>query len=178
MTNNSDEKQLNTERQYDTLEQALVARPVVRAPRNTVSRVMAQIAALPQQVPVTTFVPPQVIPIKYAPPVALPLPEVDEEGQRLHRSVTKVVVTATWVSLCALFIYLLVWPAASNLFLGGNHDFNIVGSLIRLWTGLVGTVGAVFNAVAPVLPSLLSAVVGLAIMLLIFSMQRWRLRTE
>ncbi|MEI6045684.1 MAG: hypothetical protein WCS37_15160 [Chloroflexota bacterium] len=168
MTNDND---LHPERQYDTLEQALVARSVLRAPRNTVTKVLARIATLPQQAP------PAITPVRYAPPVALPLPELDEEGWRLPRRGVKVIFMASWVSLCLLFTYLLVWPALSNFLLGGSNDFEIVQSLIQLWAELITTGSAVFNAIAPLLPSLYSATVGLAIMLLIFGLQRRRLGT-
>lgn len=179
---NNPEKELNNpqsfERQYDALEIALAARPKVRAPRNTVSRVMAGIVTLPQQAPIATFAPPTLSHVKYAPPAALPLPVAEEEVRKVNRKLTGLVFTTTWVSLCAFFIYLLVWPAVSNLFLGGHNEMNVLLRTVQLWNGLVTTVGGFFTTIAPLLPSLLSALVGLGIMVLIFTMQRRRLGLE
>lgn len=179
---NNKDKELNNEqnfeRQYDALERVLAARPMVRAPRNTASRVMASIATLPQQAPVATFAPPAISQVKYAPPAALPLPEAEEEVGKVNRRVTGLAFTTTWISLCAFVIYLLVWPAISNLFLGGQNDMNVLTRTVQLWTGLVNTLGSFFTMVAPILPSLLSALIGLGIMLLIFTMQRRRLGVE
>jgi hypothetical protein len=179
---NDKENQLNNEialeRQYDALERALAARPMVRAPRNTASRVMARIAALPQQAPMAAFAPPQVAPRRYEPPVALPLPEAEEEVHKVNRNLIKMVFTTTWISLSALFIYLVLWPAFSNLFLGGQNDFNIIGNLVRLWNGLASTFGMTFNLIAPLLPSLISALIGIGIMLIIFTRQRRHLGLE
>ena len=178
MTMQNNEHELNMERQYDALERALAARPLVRAPRNTAARVMARIAALPQQNPVATYAPPPVVPIRYTPPAALPLPELDDTEQEMRRRLTKLVFTVTWVSLSALFIYLVLWPLASNLLLGAHNDMNIISRAVQLWNGGVTLVGDLFTAIAPYLPSVMSAVAGLAIMLLVFRMQRHNWRTE
>ncbi len=176
MTMNHHDNELNNERQYDNLEQILAARPLVRAPRNTMSRVMARIAALPQQNSVANFAPPAVTPIRYAPPPVLPLPEAEDEVAQLRGRLTRLIFTSAWISLSALFIYLIIWPAISNLFLGGQNDFNLVLRTVQLWNGLVNMVSSVFATIAPLLPSMLSALVGLVIMLLIFTMQRRRFR--
>ncbi len=170
--------EMNNSQQFDGLEQILAARPLVRAPRNTVARVMAQITTMPQEIPLANFAPPKIAPIRYAPPTALPLPEIDDTVLRTNRRVNRIVFTSLWVSLSALFMYLLIWPAFSNFFLGGSNDMNIIARFISLWQGLTGTVSNVFVAIAPLLPSLLSGLVGLAIMLLIFGTQTRRLRLE
>jgi len=170
-----EEKEL---RQYDDIEQALAGRPFNRAPHNTASRLMATIASLPQETSLATFAPPAVQTVRYTPPAALPLPEAEEERNPLNRKFTRFYFTGAWLGACALFIYLIVWPGLSNLLLGGQDDMNVVTRLVQLGFGLVTVVGGFISLIAPLLPSLASALIGLLIMLLIFGTQRRRLRLE
>lgn len=172
---NYEHHKLNNERQYDTLERLMTTRPVVRAPHNTAARVLARIATLPQEVPTANFAPPKLNPVRYNPPAALPLPEIQDRATPSRR-VTGLMFTSAWLGLVALLVYVLIWPLINNLFLGGQEDMSIGLRLVQLGNGLLRTVTSLIELIAPVLPSLLSGIVGLAIMLMIFGTQRQRLR--
>jgi hypothetical protein len=178
-------------REYDELEKALVARPLLKAPRRTRENVMARIAALPQteQAVMTltaTLAARYPAPtVKYMPSAVLPLPdppvELLEEAaeQRQRRMVWGVIFTGMWLGAC-LFGLWLIWPAVSNLIFGPPTDPEMQAHLQALqtfWNNLTGFLVNTWSTYGLLLPSLLSGAIGLSLMMtFIFGPPRHHLR--
>lgn len=184
----------------DELDRVLAARPSLKAPSHMSSRVMARIAALPPQVspagPVANsatwaIAGASTAPvIKYAPPEVKPLPQPLEAIARAEDLLDKqqrryfagLIFMGIWLGLCLLALW-VVWPAVANLVFGPSSDPEMqvrLAVLQGIWSNGVNFVSDFVAAVVPLLPTLLSAAVGLALMTaLIFGggINR-RLRTE
>ncbi len=157
---------LSTKREYDAIEQALAARPLLRAPRHTSSRVLAQIMALSPAESTRKALP---VAALYAIPAVRPLGYYDSgsnESQPPPRLLAGYIFTGAWSGLC-LFLMWLVWPAISNLFFGPSTDPEMQGRLEFLqagWSNVYGLITDFLRTYDPLLPSLLSALLGLAVM--------------
>jgi hypothetical protein len=184
-------------RQPDELDRVLAARPRLKAPSHTASQVLARIAALPQgspagpvSNPVTWAMAAPASALKYIPPEVKPLPqpldnfaqseEILERQQR--RYFVGLVFTGAWLGLCLLLLW-TVWPAASNLVFGPSSDPEMqvrLAVLQSVWAAVTDFLSDFVAAVIPLLPTLLSAAVGLALMtaLIFGSNFSRRLRTE
>ena len=188
----------NSLRHSDELDRVLAARPALKAPSYTACRVMARIAALPLQAstagpisnPATWAIGISAPVIKYIPPEVKPLPqpldtitqaeEILDKQQR--RYFIGLAFMGAWLGLCLLVLW-AVWPAISNLFFGPSNDLEMQVHLAVLqsaWRNVINFLSNFVTVVVPLLPTLLSAAVGLALMTaLIFgnSINR-RLRTQ
>jgi hypothetical protein len=183
------EPQLPDLNKKDELDRVLVARPALKAPSHMSSRVMARIAALPPQAsvagpisnPATWMVATPAPVIKYVPPEVKPLPQpVDAAADRVDDILDKqqrrysmgLVFTGVWLGLCILALWTL-WPAISNLVFGPSSDPDMqarLETLQKVWNNTFDFVRDFASAIAPQLPTLVSAAVGLALMTaLIFS---------
>ena len=182
----------------DELDRVLAARPSLKAPSHMSSRVMARIAALPPQAspagpvsnPATWAIAGAAPVIKYASPEVKPLPQPLEAIARAEDLLDKqqrryfagLIFMGIWLGLCLLGLW-TVWPAISNLFFGPSSDPEMqvrLSVLQSVWTNTFNFLADFVAAVVPLLPTLLSAAVGLALMTaLIFGggFNR-RLRTE
>lgn len=177
------EPQLPDMNKIDELDRVLAARPALKAPSHMSSRVMARIAALPPQASVAgpvgspatwTIAAPAPV-IKYVPPEVKPLPQPFEAAayhvddlldKQQRRYSIGLVFTGVWLGLCALILWTL-WPAISNLVLGSSSDPDMqarLATLQKVWNNVVEFTGQFVAAVVPMLPTLLSAAVGLALM--------------
>ena len=173
----------------DGLEQALAMLPIVRAPSHTLSRVLARIATIPQlEIDAAALsiglVPPRII--KYAPPVLEPLkvavtstaaPTSQRAGQF---NPLGYLFIGLWLSLCIMGLY-LVWPGIANLVFGPPQDTDGLARLQALqnwWSNLTTNASLFFNAVQLYLPTIVSAIAGVLIMLYIFTQQRRHLGLE
>jgi hypothetical protein len=166
-------------RQADELDRVLAARPVIKAPSHTASRVMARIAALPQASvagpvsnPLAWAATAPVI--KYAPPEVKPLPqpfdtiaqteEILEKQQ--NRYFMGLAFMGVWLGLCLLLMW-TIWPAVSNLVFGPSSDHEMqvrLEVLQSVWLNVSTFVSDFVLQVLPLLPTILSASVGLALM--------------
>jgi hypothetical protein len=183
------EPQLPDLNKKDELDRVLAARPALKAPSHMSSRVMARIAALPPQAsvagpisnPATWMVATPAPVIKYVPPEVKPLPQpVDAAADRVddildnqqRRYSMGLVFTGVWLGLCILVLWTL-WPAISNLVFGPSGDLDMqarLATLQKVWSNVSDFVREFASAIAPQLPTLVSAAVGLALMTaLIFS---------
>ncbi len=173
----------------DDLEQALAMLPLVRAPGHTLARVLARIATIPQlEINAAALsiglVPPRII--KYAPPVLEPL--TAEAATTTHPANQRAgqfnplgyLFIGLWLSLCIMGLY-LVWPGIANLVFGPPQDADGLARLQVLqgwWSNLTTNASLFFNMVQLYLPTIVSAVAGVLIMLYIFTQQRRRLWLE
>lgn len=182
------EPQLPDLNKKDELDRVLAARPALKAPSHMSSRVMARIAALPPQASVAgpisnpaiwTIAAPAPV-IKYVPPEVKPLPQPLDAAARVedildkqqHRYSMGLIFTGVWLGLCALVLW-TIWPAVSNLVFGPSSDPDMqarLAMLQKVWSNVSNFTGDFISAILPLLPTLLSAAVGLALMTaLIFS---------
>jgi len=180
--------QLNT-REYDALDKALAARPQLKAPRHTRDRVMARIIAAPQTDlvrAVSNMAARYPAPaVKYAPPVALPLPEPVEAAEVAERSQRRLIwgfiFTGMWLGLCLLAVW-AIWPAVSNLIFGPSTDPAMQAHLATIqavWKSVTGFLADFWSTYGLLLPSLISGAIGLGLMaLLIFGPTQRRLRLQ
>ncbi len=173
----ADFNQLNTHSsrpEYDAIEQALAARPRLSAPRHTSARVMARLAAMSQAetalIKATRYPAPV---IKYVSPAALPLPDAPEAleltPQRQRRQAWGFMIMGMWLGGCLLALW-AIWPAISNLVFGPSSDPATqahLETLQSLWNGYIGFWAEVWLAYGIWLPSILSGLVGLAVMLVL-----------
>jgi hypothetical protein len=157
---------------YDALERVLSERPILKAPRNTSQRVLARLAALQPaeaQVMMATRV-------KYAPPTALPLPDIeDEDSLPINRRLGFYLFALGWVSLL-IGLGALAWFFVLSPLLNGDK-FGLIFWILDTQDGLMSygrNMLDLFAHAAPYLPSFLSLIAGLVIMLLIFRVQRYR----
>ena len=183
------ESQLPDLNKKDELDRVLLGRPALKAPSHMSSRVMARIAALPPQAsvagpisnPATWTIAAAVPVIKYVPPEVKPLPQpLDTVAARVDDMLDKqqrrysmgLIFTGVWLGLCALVLW-TVWPAISNLVFGPSGDLDMqarLATIQKVWTNVSDFMGDFISAIVPMLPTLLSAAVGLALMTaLIFS---------
>ena len=177
------EPQLPDLNNKDELDRVLAARPALKAPSHMSSRVMARIAALPPQAsvagpvssPATWMVATSAPVIKYVPPEVKPLPQpldaaaanVDDILDKQQRRYSLgLIFTGVWLGLCILALWTL-WPAISNLVFGPSSDPDMqarLATLQKVWNNGSDFVREFLAAIAPLLPTLLSAAVGLALM--------------
>jgi hypothetical protein len=170
------------------LEQALKTMPRLRAPGHTLSRMLARIATLPQldldaAAISIGLVPPRQI--KYVPPVISP--EYQDEAEASHNRARLVtnngqfnplgyVFVGLWISLCLVALY-LVWPALLNL-MGITQDPEGQGRLATIqnwWNNVSSSFTGLFNTVQPYLPTIVSAIAGIVIMVYVIGSQQRRL---
>ena len=165
---------LEARAEYDELDRVLAARPPLKAPRSTRANVMALIATAPQLQftvgPVARYAVP---PVVYAAPLVLPdrpVIEVADEQQaerQQRRLLAGFIFTGIWSGACLLLVWLL-WPAVSNLIFGPSADPGMQARLVvlqDLWGSLTHVVGNLVTANGPLVPTLLSAAVGIGLML-------------
>ncbi len=177
------EPQLPDLNKKDELDRVLASRPALKAPSHMSSRVMARIAALPPQAsvagpvsnPATWLIAASAPVAKYAPPEVKPLPQpLDVVAARLDDLLDKqqrrysmgLIFTGFWLGLCALLLW-TVWPAISNLVFGPSNDPDMqarLATLQKVWSNVASFTGDFISAIVPLLPTLLSAAVGLALM--------------
>jgi hypothetical protein len=183
----------------DELDRVLAGRPALKAPSHMSSRVMARIAALPPQAsvagpissPATWAIATSSPVIKYMPPEVKPLPQpldtvtaqVDDILDKQQRRYSMgLIFTGVWLGLCALVLWTL-WPAVSNLVFGPSSDPDMqarLATIQKVWNNVADFTFNFISAVVPLLPTLLSAAVGLALMtaLLFSSNINRRFRTQ
>ncbi len=179
-------------RNYDALDRVLAAQPRLKAPRHTAASVLNRIASQPQIKPSSVSMlagAPVKYPvpvIKYAPPVALPLPDLAEEvlykaaAKRQRQLVVGLAFTSLWVGLC-LFGLWLVWPAVSNLVFGPSSDPEMqvrLANLQNAWNTLTRFLSDFLSANGAILPTLISAAVGLGLMTAIFYSSSFNARRQ
>ena len=176
-------------REYDALDQALAARPPLKAPRHTRDRVLARITAAPQTDLVraaSTLAARYPAPaVKYSPPVALPLPELVEAAEvaehRQRRLWWGFMFTGIWLGICLLALW-AIWPAISNLIFGPSTDPEMQAHLAAIqsvWNSFTGFLADFWSSYGLLLPSLISGVIGLGLMaILIFGPTQRRLRLQ
>lgn len=193
------EPQLPDLNKKDELDRILAGRPALKAPSHMSSRVMARIAALPPQAsvagpisnPATWTIAGSAPVIKYVPPEVKPLPlPLDTVVARVDDILDKqqsrysmgLIFTGVWLGLCALVLWTL-WPAINNLVFGPSSDPDMqarLATIQKVWNNVSNFTGDFVAAVVPLLPTLLSAAVGLALMtaLIFGSNINRRFRTE
>lgn len=165
------------------LEQALVALPKMPAPRHTLARVMARIASLPQletdmAALSIAMAPPK---IKYVPPVV----EMNQEAASMAQAVGErsggfnplgYLFIGLWATLCLTVGYLL-WPGISYLIFGPSQNPDMQARLVALqnwWHNLTTNFSTLFATTQPYLLTIVSALVGVAILLYIVTQQQHR----
>lgn len=170
----ADQDKVNLQREYDELDKVLAAQPLLKAPRHTSARVMARLAALPQQTSVANLnsLNIQVVApvIKYVPPAVRPLPQAPFEladdtevtERRQNRLLVSLIFSGALSGLVVLLVWFL-WPAINNFVFGPSGDPELQARLVSLQI-LWAEVNRFLMSNSLLLPSLLSAAVGLALM--------------
>lgn len=170
----------------DELDLALAALPKRTAPRNTVARVLARIATLPQHdVEMAALsiglMPPR---IKYVPPV-LEVNQVVVPGSTAHAEARPnerfnpigYLIFGLWCSVCVILLYAL-WPLISALVIGPTPNADLGqrwDAVVHWWNNLAMNFNSFLNVSQPYLLPVVSACAGIAIMLYFFNQQPRRL---
>ena len=157
---------------YDALERVLSERPVLKAPRNTSHRVLARLSALQSTKAQVTMA----ARVKYAPPTTLPLPDSEDENSlSVSHRLGFYLFALGWVSLL-IGLGALAWFFGLSPLLHGDK-FGLIYWMLDTQDGLMSygrNLLDLFAQTTPYLPSFLSLIAGLVLMLLIFRIQRYR----
>lgn len=170
----------------DEVDLALFALPKRSAPRNTMARVLAKIANLPQyDVDVAALsiglVPPR---IKYVPPVIdanlIGTSETvrNSEVRPAERfNPVGYFVFGAWCSVCVIVLCAL-WPVISALVIGPTPNADLGqrwDAVLHWWNNLTTNFAVFLNVTGPYLLPVVSAFAGIAIMLYFLTQQPRRL---
>jgi hypothetical protein len=161
------------QRENDALDRILSIRPMAKAPRDMSKNVLARIAAQEAALPAVMLADKPII--RYAPPPALPLPELEEEPGLISngRRFNFYFFALGWTGLC-LGIGFLLWSYVLAPLFNASHE-NPLGWLIS-WVFTLGDgFQNFYTAIAPFVPTTISLIIGVSILLIILRSQQRRL---